>query len=218
MLGEEWKPERIYVPGTNDSLLVQQRQRERQARESREANRPTGTELSRTAVETRQARNNIDEMSIRIAALEAASNGLGQTSSVLSSAVTGFGLTSGTGWRVLTSLKVSAVAGMRVLLGMSVTGLMVSHGASPLRVRLCVSGRQVAVSAAAYADDTKLMPGASGGLHSIGVMAYTEAMSDDLVTCEAMSSRASDWPSDKENVLNLTMRVDFRPTGRGKES
>lgn len=42
---EPWEPVRRYMPGNADPYLAQQRGREQQEKQKREANRPTGTEL-----------------------------------------------------------------------------------------------------------------------------------------------------------------------------
>ncbi|MDF7665738.1 hypothetical protein [Bifidobacterium sp. ESL0745] len=134
---------------------------------------------------------------------------------IVSGSAQGFGLTGGSGWQALASLPVPPAPGMRALIGVTVTGVAVSHGPSPLRVRVCVDGRSVGESVAAYGGDTRIMPGALTGEHAITLAAFARANPAALVTLEAMSLSPADWPADEDNMVFLTVRVDWRRADRG---
>lgn len=199
---------RKYVPGIADPVVNQARAAKKQARETREANRPTGTEIRQTS-----------------AAVWGSSSG-GSSGSwpsrphyagkVVSKQA--YGWKAGSSWSQIAAIQVPYASGWgRALLHVSAQGVAVSSRGRALRLRISVDGVAAALGVAAYAGPDLVSGSMTGGKPSLDLSGErlicmgvdVEAAQGASVTLEACCPDDSAYRGPDNQAL-LSMRVDYK--------
>ncbi|MCX8687044.1 hypothetical protein [Bifidobacterium sp. B4142] len=199
---------RKYMPGISDPVVNQARAAKKQARETREANRPTGTEIRQTA-----------------AAVWGSSSG-GSSGSwpsrpryagkVVSKQV--YRWQAGSSWSRIAAIQVPYAPGWgRALLHVSAQGVAVSSRGQALRLRISVDGVAAALGVAAYAGPDLVSGSLTGGVPALDLSGErliamgvdVEAAQGASVTLEACCPDDSAYRGPDNRVV-LSMRVDYK--------
>lgn len=200
---------RKYTPGISDPVVTQARAAKKQARETRQANLPTGTETKK-----KQDSGSGDD-----------DNGSGSSTGWDTHVpYAGCVLTShaiewkaSTAWQTIASLKVPTVARWgRALLHVSAQGVAVSSGGRALRLRISVDGTPAATGLAAYAGPSAPSGGSSSAASAPGLSGDraicmgvdVEAAQGATVTMDVYSP--DDTYQEEGNSIILTARVDYK--------
>ena len=201
---------RKYTPGISDPVVNQARAARRQARETRQANLPTGTETKK-----KQATGGHDDDSDNNSST-GWDNHIPYAGCVLTTRAMGW--KAAAAWQTIASLKVpSAPRWGRALLHVSAQGIAVSAGGRALRLRISVAGTPLADGLAAYAGPSTPAGGASSagsapglpGEWSICMGADVEADQGSTVTLDVYCPDDSAYLGDGDSVL-FTARVDYK--------
>lgn len=200
---------RKYTPGISDPVVNQARAAKKQARETRQANLPTGTETKKNQT----SGGNGDDSG------NGSSDGWDDHVPYAGCVLTAraIGWKAGTAWLTIATLKVPTAAQWgRALLHVSAQGVAMSAGGRALRLRISVDGSPVADGLAAYAGPSTPAGGASSASSAPGLAGErtvcmgvdVEAEQGATVTLDAYSP--DDTYQGEGNAVIFTARVDYK--------